>query len=410
MSPEKPVPKRFIGLDIHKHYLIAIGVDAELNQVYGPQRVQLTNLENWMRKTLTPEDAVVIEMTTNTWQVYDELLPHVQSVTVVHPPHVKLITRAQVMTDKIAASHLARLLATGLLTGVWVPPEEVRQRRALIAQRNKMTRLSTQAKNRLHAVLHRHHLLPPEGYPFSEHNRSWWLSLKVDPVEYVRILSDLDTLAFARQQIANLEDCLHSLAAQDERLPLLLQLPGVSLLTGMTILAAIGEIERFPSAKNLVGYAGLGGRVHDSGQTTRTGRITKAGRKDLRHALVEAAQTAANTHPHWIAELKRLEPRLGRNKAIVAIARKLLVTVWHVLSENVADMHAEPERVARKFLQAAYTLGKSRRPVGQSPTAFARQHLDRLGIGRDLQKIPWGSKHKPVPLPLSALPEVADPG
>jgi hypothetical protein len=47
-------------------------------------------------------------MTTNTWRVYDELLPYVHSVIVVHPPHVALITRAQVMTDKIAASHLAR--------------------------------------------------------------------------------------------------------------------------------------------------------------------------------------------------------------------------------------------------------------------------------------------------------------
>lgn len=408
MSLEKPVPKRFIGLDIHKYYLIAIGVDAELNQVLGPQRVQLTNLESWMHKTLTTEDAVAIEMTTNTWQVYDELLPHVLSVTVVHPPHVKLITRSQVMTDKIAASHLARLLAAGLLVGIWVPPEEVRQRRALIAQRNKMTRLSTQAKNRLHAVLHRHHLPPPEGDPFSEHNRSWWLNLKVDPVEYVRILSDLDTLVFARQQIANFEDCLHSLAAQDERLPLLLQLPGVSLLTAMTILAAIGDISRFPDPKHLVGYAGLGGRVHDSGQTTRTGRITKAGRKDLRAAMVEAAQTAANTHPHWKAELARLEPRLGRNKAIVAIARKLLVAVWHGLTYGVADVHAEPERVARKFIQTAYSLGKARRPAGQSTGDYARQRLDRLNIGQDLKIVPWGSKKKPIPLPPSALPKSAD--
>jgi hypothetical protein len=122
MYPEKPDPKRFIGLDIHKHYLIAIGVDADLNQVLGPQRVQLVNLESWIHKTLTPSDAVVIEMTTNTWQVYDELLPHVHSVTVVHPPHVALIVRSQVMTDKIAASHLARLLAKGLLTGIWIPP------------------------------------------------------------------------------------------------------------------------------------------------------------------------------------------------------------------------------------------------------------------------------------------------
>ena len=95
--------------------------------------------------------------------------------------------------------------------------------------------------------------------------------------------------------------------------------------------------------KNIVGFSGLGGRIYESGLTSRSGRITKAGRRDLRAALVEAAQTAANTLPHWIAELKRLEPRLGRDKAMVVIARKLLITVWHVLSENTTDLRTEPE-------------------------------------------------------------------
>lgn len=402
MYPEKPDPKRFIGLDIHKHYLIAIGVDADLNQVLGPQRVQLVNLEGWIRKTLTPSDAVVIEMTTNTWQVYDELLLFVHSVTVVHPPHVALITRSQVMTDKIAASHLARLLAKGLLVGIWVPPHNVRDRRAIVAQRQKMTRLATQAKNRLHALLHRHHLRPPEGNLFHVDQRNWWLSLPVSTLEKVRLFSDLETLTFAQQQADNLENCLLSLAAQDERLPLLVQLPGISVVTAMTILAAIGDIARFPEAKKLVGYAGLGARVHDSGLTTRTGRITKAGRKDLRTTMVEAAQTAANTHPHWKAELARLEPRLGRNKAIVAIARKLLVAVWHLLTEKTLDRYADPERLARKFMQVAYTLGKANRPAGMSSAAFVRTQLDRLHVAQDLTHIPWGAKKKPIPLPPSS--------
>jgi transposase len=174
MSQETPVPTRFIGLDVHKHYLIAIGVDAELNQALGPQRVQLRYLEKWMRKTLTPQDVVVLEMTTNAFQLYDELQPHVHSVTLVHPPHVKLITRAQVITDKIAALILARLHAVGLLPPVWVPPVEIRDHRALVAHRTKMVRLATQAKNRLHAVLHRHHFLPPEGGGlFAQDSRDW---------------------------------------------------------------------------------------------------------------------------------------------------------------------------------------------------------------------------------------------
>ena len=55
------VPQRFIGLDVHKHYLIALGVDAELRVVLPAQRVEFTRLENWMNKTLTSQDAVVLE-------------------------------------------------------------------------------------------------------------------------------------------------------------------------------------------------------------------------------------------------------------------------------------------------------------------------------------------------------------
>jgi transposase len=401
MSVETLRPARFVGLDVHKHYLVAYAVDGELNHLFGPQHVPLHELEAWRRKRLTQEDAVVLEMTTNSLQIHDDLLPHVHSVTVVHPPHVALITRAMVMTDKIAARTLARLHATRLLVGIWIPPQPVRELRALLAQRSKMVRLSTQAKNRLHAVLHRHHFALPEGSPFQEDRRDWWHGLPVDATEHARIRSDLETLAFARRQIAELETCLATVAAQDERVPFLVQTTGIGLVTALTLLAAIGDIRRFPSARHLVGYAGLGASVHESGQTSRTGRITKAGRRDLRAVSIEMAQTAANNDPHWQRELARLEPRLGRNKAITAIARKLLVLVWHLLSQRTVDRHAEPDRVARKLLGHAERLGAANRPAGQSAAAYVREQLDRLGVGRELTGI-WRG-HRFVALPPSTL-------
>lgn len=404
MESKKTIPKRFVGLDIHKHYLVAFGVDAELNPLLGPRRVELNSLDSWIAQTLTQEDAVVIEMTTNTWEIYDTLLPHVHSVTVVHPPHIALITRSQVMNDKIAARILAQLLAKGLLTGIWVPPVAVRQLRALLAQRTKMLRLSTQAKNRLHAILHSRRLLPPKGDLFAPEQRAWWLGLPLAPLEQAVVRSDLDTLLFAQQQIQSFETTLAKLGSQESRLPLLVQLPGISLVAGLTILAAIGDITRFPSAKKLVGYAGLGTFVHDSGQTCRTGKITKAGRRDLRYCLIEAAQTAAIHHPHWQAELKRLEPRLGRNKAIVAIARKLLLAVWFVLSNAVPDRFSDPLRIARKLMQHAYRLGQDNRSPDVPTSTYVRQQLDRLHIGSDLDQIPWSPKKRPIQLPPSSLP------
>lgn len=401
MSVDTPRPGRFVGLDVHKHYLVAYALDADLKRSFGPQHVPLEDLDQWRQKRLTHDDAMVLEMTTNAFQLYDDLLPHVHSVTVVHPPHVALITRARVMTDKIAARILAEELARGSLAGIWIPPQPVRELRALLAQRTKMVRLSTQAKNRLHAVLHRHYLGLPEGSPFVEAAREWWLGLPVDALERTRIQTDLDTLFFAQRQIAALEACLATVAAGDARVPFLVQSTGISLLTALTLLAAIGDIHRFPSARHLVGYAGLGASVHDSGQTTRLGRITKAGRRDIRSVMVEAAQTAANTHPHWRAELERLEPRLGRNKAIVAIARKLLVVVWHTLTEETADRNADAERVARKLMQHAYRLGRANRLPGQTTGEYVREQLDRLGMGADLVGIHWGKRF--IPLPPSRL-------
>jgi len=396
--------KRYIGLDVHKHYLIALGVNEQLNMVLPARRVELSHLESWMKKTLTRLDEVVLEMTTNTWQLYDELAAYAGSVTVVHPPHVALITRSQVMNDKIAASILARLLAKGLLVGIWVPPQEVRELRGLVAQRRKMTHLATQAKNRLHAVIQRHHLLPPEGNPFRESQKDWWLALPIGQLEKINLQSDLETLHFAETQLARLSAVMNKIAAQDEQISQLMQLAGFGVITAVTVWAAIGNIQRFVEPKHLVGYAGLGARVHDSGLTTRTGRITKAGRRDLRMVLVEAAQIAANTHPHWKAELARLEPRLGRNKAIVAIARKLLVAVWYILSKQVTDRFAEPAAIAQKLLKFAYQIGKNNRPAHQSAAQFVRQRLDALHLGSELTSISWGAK-KPIPLPPSAWQE-----
>ncbi len=190
------------------------------------------------------------------------------------------------------------------------------------------------------------------------------------------------------------------IAAEDEKIGQLLQIIGFGVITAMTVYAAIGDIGRFPEAKKLVGYAGLGARVHDSGMTTRTGKITKAGRRDLRVALVEAANVVVGSNPYWEAELARLEPRLGRNRAIVAIARKLLITVWHVL-QGKTDKHTEPEAVAQKMLKFAYAVGKANRG-GKTAAQFARERLDGLKMGESLSSIPWGAK-KPIPLPPSTL-------
>jgi len=148
-APFGGATQRFIGLDIHKAYFVAVGVDAQKRVVFGPQSVPNHQLEAWVEKYLRPNDAVVVEMTVNTYLFHDIIAPQVQSFIAVHPPNVALVTGVKVKTDKKAALALAQLHAVGMLEGVWIPPEPVRYLRAVIAQRDKMVRLQTQAKNRL---------------------------------------------------------------------------------------------------------------------------------------------------------------------------------------------------------------------------------------------------------------------
>ena len=170
----------------------------------------------------------------------------------------------------------------------------------------------------------------------------------------------------------------------------------------MNILAAIGTIKRFATAKKLVGYAGLYPRYHQSGQRYTSGKLVSMGRRDLRWAMVEAAVHAVRHHPHWKRVYRGLELRTGRNKALVAIARKLLIAVWHVLAKGAADRFAIPEKVAATLYSHAYRVGVKNLPNDMSAREYTRHCMDRMGIGRNLTRIHWGGKT--ITFPPSSLP------
>jgi transposase len=229
--------------------------------------------------------------------------------------------------------------------------------------------------------------------------------LALSPSERLRVLHDLATLDHVQQQLAEVKAELHRLSTDTpwkEDVPYLIQLPGFGLLTAMTALAAIGDVTRFPTDKRLVGYAGLGAGVHDSGQTHRDHGITKQGRRDLRRVLVEAAWSAVTAHPYWKAEFERLTRRKHPNRAIVAIARKLLVAVWHVLSERAADVHAEPQMVAFKLMVWSWKLSDTERG-GLTSRQFIRYHLLRLKLGDDLTHITTGKSTRRLIAPTEEL-------
>jgi transposase len=404
--------KRYIAVDLHKDYVVVGGVTIRQQVVLPPRRIELKDWPRWAAKHLKNTDALVVESTSNAWDFYDQVEPLVGRAVVANPRLVKLISSAQVKTDKIDTLALAKLLAANLIPEVWVPPVFVREARGLLAHRRRLVKTRTAVTSRLQSLLQRHNLPGPEGEPFSAANRPWWEALKVSLTEKLRVRQDLDSLAHLDGQIAELNNEVNRLSTTQpwaRQVTFVMQLPGFSVLLAMTILAAIGDITRFPSAKKLVGYAGLGASVHNSGKTRRSGGITKTGRRELRWALVEAAWSAVRYSPHWKAEFERLSSRMPANVAIVAIARKLLVVIWHVLTEQAADKHADEKRVATKFMRWSWALTEEQRD-GLSTRLFVRRQLMRLQLGKDLTHFTYGGMPRRVASVdelLAACPELA---
>jgi transposase len=244
----------------------------------------------------------------------------------------------------------------------------------------------------MHSLLHRHNIPAPEGKVDTGENRDWWAQLDLSELENLRMKQELKSLQLVREHLVEVDQELGRLSTSarwgDEAV-YVMQLPGVGIVVTMTLLSAIGDIHRFESPKKLVGYAGLGAGVHDSGLKHRDKGITKFGRKELRWALVEASWQAVRSNSRWKAEYEALCQRKHPNQAIVAIARKLLVTVWYVLNRQEAYHKSSEEELAYKMLTWAWHMDKTALN-GMTNQQFAKYGLLRLKTGENLTRIVKG--------------------
>jgi len=198
-----------------------------------------------------------------------ELEPHL-----VHPSRCKAIALARLKNDKVDAATLAQLLRADLLPEAWIAPQATRDLRALLRHRATLVRLSTSLKNRVHAVLADRGIGEDRGL-WTGSGRAWLAGLKL-PATPRAIIQDccelLDALAIP---LARLETEITALAKPDPRVQALMTLPGIGKLTAMTLVAEIGDISRFPTARKLCAWAGLTPQVRNSDRTVRHGHITK---------------------------------------------------------------------------------------------------------------------------------------
>jgi len=329
--------------------------------------------------------------------------PLVGHAVVAHAGGVRQIAEARVKTDKEDVKRLIRLLIADILPEVWVPPVHVRELRGLISYRQRLVKTGAMIRNRLHSLLHRHNLLlPEEGLASAE----WWEQQeKIAVLEKIQIRQELCMLEQIDKHKLEVDSELgrQSLGDVWGKLALrLMQLPGMGVVLAMTVLSAIGDIHRFEDASHLVGYAGLGAGVHDSGQEHIEKRITKSGRRELRWALVEAAWRAVRMSPYWKEQYEKFLQRMRRpNRAIVVVARKLLVAVWQVLSKAETDVRASEEDLAYKMLLWSWSLPEEIRQ-GLTHKQFAKYALLRLGVQSDITRFVRGK----VPRRIASKQEV----
>lgn len=255
----------------------------------------------------------------------------------VHPLQCKAIASARLKNDKVDAATLAQLLRADLLPEAWIGPASVRQQRAILRHRAQLVRLRTLLCNRIHAVLADHGCDRGTSRScWSGPGRRWLEQLPLPAVSRTVITDLLELIDAVQVPIDRLDARLTAEAKNDARVKVLTTVPGVGPLTALALLAEIGDIRRFPSARKLASWAGLTPTVRGSDRTVRYGHISKQGDPWVRWILSEAAQTAKRS-PQFAACYEQIAHRRGKKIATIAIARKLLTRTWHLLIEYEAD-------------------------------------------------------------------------
>jgi transposase len=248
----------------------------------------------------------------------------------VHPLRCKAIASARLKNDKVDAAILAQLLRADLLPEAWIAPAQVRQLRALLRHRTGLVRLRTQQQNRIHAVV-ADFGFDRSGSYLSGPGRGWLAGLELPTVSREVVADCLAVIDGLAPVIDRIDGELRLHAKADPRVKVLTTLPGVGQFTALVMLAEIGDITRFPSARKLASWAGLTPTVRGSDLTVRHGHISKQGSAWLRWVMNQAAQTAKRS-PEFSATYAAIAKRRGKKIATIAISRKLLTRAWHLLA------------------------------------------------------------------------------
>src|SRR6266545_3493172 len=352
--------RRCIGLDVHREFAEVAIWEQGVVRLAG--RIETTpEALSLFAESLCDQDEVALEATCNTHAIARLLERHVGRVVVSNPMKTRAIAEAKVKTDKVDAQVLAQLLAAGFLPSVWLADEETQALRRQVARRAHIVRQRTRLKNRVQAILHRN-LVPrcPAADLFGQKGRRWLAEQELGADERHAVEALLRQLDFHAEELKLIDAALAQVALAREEVKRLMTIPGVDATVALSIVAAVGDFDRFRSPDKLVSYLGLNPRVRQSGSHPAVhGRITKQGRAHARGMLVEAAFAAARVPGPLRAFYERVRGRRGMQIAIVATARKLAVLCWQLISKGEDYAYQRPSLTAKKLRALELRAGEN---------------------------------------------------
>jgi transposase len=376
---------RFIGLDVHRDFCeVAICLSGERARSAGTVSTEPEQLRLFAQ-SLDRGDRVVMESTGNALAIARLIEPHVAEVVLANPMEVRAISHAKVKSDRSDARTLAELFQAGVLPTVWIGDEQTQRLRRLTSRRAQLVRQRTRVKNEISAVLVRNLAGRPAASDlFGRRGRAWLSALELPDDERQTVDACVRQVDFLGEEIDAVDRQIAESALGSQGIRRLMTIPGIDVTTAATMMAAIGDVARFPTDRHLVGYLGLDARVRQSGVApARHGRISKQGSPAARHVLVEAAWAAIKTPGPLRAFYRRVAARRGAQIAAVAVARKLAVLCWQLLTKQEDYAFKRQSLVDRKLRKVELRAGAPRRrPARRTQTAGA----DRADHERQLAR------------------------
>jgi transposase len=391
---------RSIGLDVDKQFA-EIAVLESGQEIQHPESIHTTPAAlRAFAQTLRSTDRVVLEASVNTWPIADLLSTHAGQVIVSNPMRTRAIASAKVKTDRVDCAILAQLLAADFIPPVWAPDPATRALRYQVAHHQSLVQQQTRLRNRIHAVLHRNLIDHPFTDLFGKAGRQWRREVPLPVEERHQVASALRLLGAVEAEIRLAEERIAQTALTDRRVMHLMTVPGVGLITAMAVTAVIGDVTRFPRPTQLVGHLGLDPRVRQSGaRPARTGHISRQGQAHARALLVEAAHSAIRVPGPLHAFYQRVRARRGRQIAIVAVARKLVVFAWHLLTNTdyrwtPASLAAQKRRQLELKAGAPRRRGQPTRTAGDRRPPTPQQERELLRRVEEAYRVFVATRHR----------------